>query len=127
VPARRCASTVVPAWISGPEHGARPRLGGTRTARARAEMVIGPFRSRMASQSLTRGFAGRSATSAVLIDQACDGLSAIDPRLWGSESRRRRSSGVAVLVDDAAEDVGAQGSAAFDFVHGDGLLVGAWR
>lgn len=48
-------------------------------------------------------------------------------KLWGSESRRCRSSRIAVLVNGAAEDAGAQESADFEVVHGDGLLVGARR
>lgn len=45
----------------------------------------------------------------------------------GSESHRCRSSRMAIRVDDAAEDTGAQGSAAFELMFGEGLLVGAGR
>lgn len=47
--------------------------------------------------------------------------------LWGSESCRRRSSRIAVFVDDAAKDAGAEDSSAFEPVHADGLLIGARR
>ncbi|MFE7709202.1 DUF5958 family protein [Streptomyces sp. NPDC057486] len=47
--------------------------------------------------------------------------------LWGSESHRCRSSRVPVLVDDAAEDAGAQEPVAFDVVCRSRLLVGAGR
>lgn len=46
------------------------------------------------------------------------------PTLCRSKSRRRTSGGLSVLVDDTAEDAGAQESAAVEVMHGDGLLVG---
>jgi len=51
---------------------------------------------------------------------------AVDLRLvlWGSESHRRRSSGVPVLVDGAAEDAGGQESVAVEVVDGGGLPGG---
>lgn len=44
--------------------------------------------------------------------------------VWGSESRRCRSSRIAVLDNGAAEDAGAQESADFEVVHGDGWAAG---
>jgi hypothetical protein len=44
--------------------------------------------------------------------------------VWGSESRRRGSRGVLVLVDGAAGDVGAQKSVAVEVVAGGGLPGG---
>lgn len=42
-----------------------------------------PYRFRMASQSVSCGFVGRSAGSVVLVDQSGDGLSALDPGWCG--------------------------------------------
>lgn len=47
--------------------------------------------------------------------------------LWGSKSRRRRSRGVSILVDDDAEDPGAEQASVVEVVHDCGLLGRAGR
>ncbi|MFJ2136586.1 hypothetical protein ACIO8F_32625 [Streptomyces sp. NPDC087228] len=42
--------------------------------------------------------------------------------LWGSKSRRCRSRGVSILVDDAAEDSGAEQASVVEVVHDCGLF-----
>ncbi|MFE4800984.1 IS110 family transposase [Streptomyces sp. NPDC056708] len=59
--------------------------------------------------------------------QANAALHRIAQTLWGSKSRRRRSRGVSILVDDAAEDLGAEQASVVEVVHDCGLLGRAGR
>ncbi|MER5690108.1 hypothetical protein ABT074_44335, partial [Streptomyces sp. NPDC002205] len=52
-------------------------------------------------------------------------LAAMD--LWGSKSRRCRSRGVSILVDDASDNPGAERASVVEVVHDCGLLGRAGR